>query len=113
MIGKDGLLSGGQIQRIALARVLIMNSKILILDEVNASLDPENERIIQEVLDKEAKTRSCLTISHRLNTIKDSDSIAVISAGQVKEIGSHDDLLQQNGLYATLVSKMNTNFVDL
>ncbi|KAI6183876.1 P-glycoprotein 3 [Aphelenchoides bicaudatus] len=111
VFGKDGALSGGQVQRISIARSFVLNASILVLDEINSSVDVENERIIQEALENEMKNRdkTCIVISHRLNSIKNCDLIGVVSDGRIVEIGSHEELLQKNGLYAKLCAKPAEN----
>ena len=93
-------LSGGQKQRIAIARVFLKDPKILVLDEATSALDNESERVIQAALDELAKERTCITIAHRLSTIKNADEIIVIDDEGIKERGSHDELMAENGIYA-------------
>jgi len=102
-IGERGVtLSGGQRQRIGIARVLIRNAPILILDEPTAALDTESEKLVMEGLDRLMKGRTVITITHRLNTIRDADTIIVLHDGVVAEQGTHDELLARSGIYADL-----------
>lgn len=95
-------LSGGQKQLLAFARVAIRNPKILVLDEATASLDVGTEALIQEALDRLLAGRTAIIIAHRLSTIKNVDRILVLKRGEIVESGSHEELLRQNGLYASL-----------
>ena len=102
-VGQNGvMLSGGQRQRIAIARAILRDAPILILDEATSALDTESERHIQQALSELQKNRSSIVIAHRLSTIEAADSIAVIDAGRVVEIGQHQTLLAQQGAYAKL-----------
>lgn len=103
MLGDRGLnLSGGQRQRIAIARAILKNPAVLILDEATSALDTESERIVQEALERLMVGRTSIVIAHRLSTIKNADKILVIEKGLLKEMGSHEELLKKNGLYAYL-----------
>ena len=102
-VGDRGvLLSGGQRQRIAIGRALLKNAPVLILDEATSSLDTQSERRIQEALDELMKDRTTLVIAHRLSTVERADEIIVLEAGRVVEAGSHRELLERDGQYATL-----------
>ena len=103
MVGERGsTLSGGQRQRIGIARVMVRNSPILLLDEPTAALDSEAEKLVIEALERLMKGRTVIMIAHRLSTIRDADQIIVIAAGAVAESGTHDELMQRNGIYAEL-----------
>ena len=103
VVGERGLkLSGGEKQRVAIARTLLKDPAILILDEATSALDSATEREIQTALDRAATGRTTLVIAHRLSTIVKADSILVMENGKIKEQGTHLDLLSKNGLYASL-----------
>jgi ATP-binding cassette subfamily B protein len=102
-VGERGLkLSGGEKQRVAIARTLLKNPPLLILDEATSALDTRTERLIQAQLDEVAKGRTTLIIAHRLSTIVDADRILVLDAGRLVESGRHDELLAVGGRYAQL-----------
>lgn len=102
-IGERGLkLSGGQKQRIAIARMFLKNPPILILDEATSALDTETERIIQKALGELSKNRTTLVIAHRLATIRSADRIVVVTEDGIAEEGSHDELIDQGGIFANL-----------
>ncbi|CAJ0645863.1 8190_t:CDS:10 [Entrophospora sp. SA101] len=104
LVGEKGsLISGGQKQRIAIARALIKDPPILLLDEATSALDTESEGLVQEALDKASTNRTTIVIAHRLSTIKNADKIVVMSKGEIKEIGKHDELIERGGLYYGLV----------
>ena len=103
MVGERGLkLSGGEKQRVAIARTLLKNPPILMLDEATSALDSRTEQAIQETLDRVAESRTTIMIAHRLSTIVNADQIVVLDQGRVAERGTHDELLDRNGLYADL-----------
>ena len=93
-------LSGGEKQRVVLARALTQSPKILILDEATSALDNESERHIQKSLEELAKNRTCITIAHRLSTIRNADEIIVIGENGIEERGTHQELLDKNNIYA-------------
>lgn len=107
-VGEAGsTLSGGQKQRLCIARSILSNPKILLLDEATSALDTKSERIVQEALDAASKGRTTITIAHRLSTIKNSDLIIVMKEGEIIEKGTHNELLNLDGLYKSLVDAQN------
>lgn len=107
MIGEGGAtLSGGEKQRISIARCILKDAPIVILDEATSSVDSDNESYIQEAIDELVRDKILLVIAHRLHTIKNADQILVLNDGKIEEAGKHDELMEMNGLYAALVQQM-------
>eukprot|EP01018_Ginkgo_biloba_P035923 Gb_27774 [translate_table: standard] len=105
-VGERGVrLSGGQKQRIAIARALLMNPRVLLLDEATSALDAESEYLVQDAMDRLMKGRTVLVIAHRLSTVQSANTVAVVSGGQIVESGTHEELLQMNGVYTALVRR--------
>ena len=94
-----GTLSGGEKQRISIARAILKNAPIIILDEATASIDPENEHLIQQAISELTKGKTIITIAHRLATVQNADQILVVSDGRIAEHGTHEQLLAENGIY--------------
>jgi ATP-binding cassette subfamily B protein len=105
-------LSVGEKQRVSIARALLKSAPLLILDEATASVDTATERLIQEALERLMTGRTSFVIAHRLSTIRKADQILVLRAGQIIERGTHDELLEVNGLYARLARIQNTTFIE-
>jgi ATP-binding cassette subfamily B protein len=109
MVGERGLkLSGGEKQRVAIARTLLKDPPILILDEATSALDSRTEAAIQETLRDVARRRTCIVIAHRLSTVVDADQIVVLDEGRVAERGTHAQLLRRNGLYADMWTRQQS-----
>lgn len=101
--------SGGEKQRLALARTILRNPPILLLDEATSALDTKTERAMEVALAALAKGRTTITIAHRLSTIRHADQIVVLQHGRVVECGTHTELEQLDGVYAGLIANMNSN----
>ena len=114
MVGERGYrFSGGEKQRIAIARTVLRNPPILVLDEATSALDNRTERALQDALDELMVGRTTLVVAHRLSTVRDADLIAVLDRGVVVEKGTHDELVQQGGRYAQLLAASGSDAVEL
>ena len=103
VIGEKGVkLSGGQRQRLAIARAIMKNPPILILDEATSALDTESERLVQKALETLMANRTVLVIAHRLSTVTNADKIILLDKGEIKEIGTHNELMEKEGFYSNL-----------
>jgi ATP-binding cassette subfamily B protein len=109
-LGEKGVrLSGGEKQRVAIARTFLKDPKILLLDEATSSLDIENEKLVLKALDELRKNRTTIVIAHRLSTVQNADRIIFLDKGKIQEVGSHKELIKHNGLYAKLVKMQFAN----
>ena len=108
MIGSKGIyVSGGECQRLSIARAFLKNAPVLILDEATAFADPDNERLVQQAFEKLAKNKTVIMIAHRLSTITNADCIYVLSDGKISEKGKHDELISKNGIYSHMWNEYN------
>ena len=101
-------LSGGEKQRISIARAILKDAPVVLLDEATASIDPDNEKYIQEAIGELVKNKTLIVIAHRLSTIRQADQIVVVDKGEIVETGRHDDLLEKQGVYHQLWTKRRT-----
>ncbi|HEX4279502.1 MAG TPA: ABC transporter ATP-binding protein [Solirubrobacteraceae bacterium] len=113
IVGERGYrFSGGEKQRMAIARTVLRNPPVLVLDEATSSLDTQTEAAVQAELERLAEGRTTITIAHRLSTVRDADQIVVLDRGQIVERGTHDELMERRGTYAALVARDVTDMID-
>jgi ATP-binding cassette subfamily B protein len=113
VVGERGYrLSGGEKQRVAIARVLLKNPPVVLLDEATSALDSVSERIVQDALDAAASGRTTVAIAHRLSTVAGADEILVVDRGRIVERGTHAQLLARGGLYAELAAEQSAEFEE-
>jgi ATP-binding cassette subfamily B protein len=108
MVGERGhRLSGGEKQRLAIARLLLKSPSVVILDEATAHLDSENEQLVHAALQTALQGRTSIVIAHRLSTVRDADQILVLEKGSIVERGTHDELVAKGGLYSDLYNRQD------
>jgi ATP-binding cassette subfamily B protein len=113
LVGERGIkLSGGQKQRVAIARAMLKDAPILVLDEATSALDSESEVLIQDALWKLMEGRTAIVIAHRLSTIQKMDRIVVMDNGRIAEEGTHQELIKQGGIYASLWAHQSGGFLE-
>ena len=104
IVGEGGqTLSGGELQRLSIARAILKDSKIVILDEATANVDPENEEKLMKAIDSLTNNKTVIMIAHRLKTVKDCDNIFVLDEGRIVQSGTHDKLIKEEGIYKSFV----------
>lgn len=104
MIGEGGAsLSGGEKQRLSIARAMLKDAPIVIFDEATANVDPENEDRLQTAIEELTRNKTIIMIAHRLKTVRNADQILVVSGGKIVQKGKHDDLVKQDGIYCDFV----------
>ena len=105
VIGENGAaLSGGEKQRISIARAMIKDAPIVILDEATSNIDPENEQLIQHAIEELTRDKTIIMIAHRLKTVRNADQIIVMNQGRIAQRGTHEQLMKQGGIYASLIN---------
>lgn len=104
------MLSGGEKQRLSIARAIIKDAPIVLLDEVTSALDIQNENLVQEAINRITRNKTVIVIAHKLDTIKDCDSIVVFNKGRIVECGNHEDLIKLNGFYKNLVDAQRDTY---
>jgi ATP-binding cassette subfamily B protein len=105
LVGEGGTsLSGGEKQRIAIARAIMKDSPIIILDEATANVDPENEKELTEAIENLTREKTIIMIAHRLKTVRHADQIVVVDKGHIVQKGRHEDLINQEGIYRNFIS---------
>ena len=110
IIGEGGVnLSGGQKQRIAIARTLLLNTKIILFDEATSALDNESQKYIKQTIDSLVKDHTIIIVAHRLSTIEDADIINIIDKGRLVDQGTHKELLEESKIYKTLYTNTTSN----